>query len=81
MIIAFNSLTLKCCGTIIPHLSNMSATMNVAGLLAVIFVAAAVVNAGGKTLVLVDNWSIRETHSNFFRSLRGEHRHNGDISR
>ncbi|XP_041377812.1 dolichyl-diphosphooligosaccharide--protein glycosyltransferase 48 kDa subunit-like [Gigantopelta aegis] len=29
------------------------------------------VNAGNKrTLVLVDNWSIRETHSTFFRTLR-----------
>ena len=29
------------------------------------------VYGGGKTLVLVDNWAIRETHSIFFRSLRG----------
>jgi len=32
----------------------------------------AVTFAGKKTLVLVDNWSIRETHSVFFKSLRGE---------
>jgi len=30
----------------------------------------AFVNAGGKTLVLVDNWAIRETHSIYFKSLR-----------
>lgn len=26
---------------------------------------------GKRTLILVDNWSIRETHSVFFKSLRG----------
>ncbi|WAR14551.1 OST48-like protein [Mya arenaria] len=29
-------------------------------------------NANKKTLVLLDNWSLRETHSIFFRSLRDE---------
>jgi len=28
--------------------------------------------SGKRTLVLVDNWSIRETHSSFFRSLRDQ---------
>ena len=28
--------------------------------------------AGKRTLVLVDNWSIRETHSTYFRTLRGK---------
>lgn len=28
--------------------------------------------ANKKTLVLVDNWSVRETHSVYFRSLRGD---------
>jgi len=29
-------------------------------------------HANKKTLVLLDNWSIRETHSVFFKSLRGK---------
>ena len=33
----------------------------------------AVCLANKKTLVLLDNWSLRETHSIFFRSLRGKH--------
>jgi oligosaccharyltransferase complex subunit beta len=43
--------------------------MLIAGLLVILGVACNV-NAGGKTLVLVDNWAVRETHSAFFRSLR-----------
>lgn len=31
----------------------------------------AAVNAGGETLVLLDNLAIRETHSIFFKSLQG----------
>ncbi|XP_005101160.1 dolichyl-diphosphooligosaccharide--protein glycosyltransferase 48 kDa subunit [Aplysia californica] len=34
------------------------------------FVAVCYASSGKRTLVLVDNWSIRETHSVFFRSLR-----------
>ena len=39
-----------------------------------LFVAACTcaVLASKRTLVLVDNWSIRETHSVYFRTLRGE---------
>ena len=32
---------------------------------------AALAAATGKTLVLVDNWAIRETHSIYFKTLRG----------
>ena len=28
------------------------------------------IEAKGKTLVLVDNWSIKETHSTFFKYLK-----------
>ena len=28
------------------------------------------VDAGGKMLVLLDNWAIKETHSIFFKSLK-----------
>merc|ERR1719187_514016 len=41
----------------------------VAGFLAVLCLFSSV-HAGGKTLVLVDNWAIRETHSILFKSLR-----------
>ncbi|XP_074654507.1 dolichyl-diphosphooligosaccharide--protein glycosyltransferase 48 kDa subunit-like [Tubulanus polymorphus] len=41
----------------------------VAGFLA-LFAVSFSVHGGKKTLVLVDNWSIRETHSTFFKSLR-----------
>ena len=27
--------------------------------------------AGDRTLVLLDNWAVRETHSTFFKSLKG----------
>ncbi|XP_064643325.1 dolichyl-diphosphooligosaccharide--protein glycosyltransferase 48 kDa subunit-like [Lineus longissimus] len=48
----------------------MAATaMKLAGFLAFCSLFAATY-AAGKTLVLVHNWSIRETHSIFFRSLR-----------
>jgi hypothetical protein len=30
-----------------------------------------IVNAGGETLVLLDNLAIKETHSMFFKSLQG----------
>ncbi|KAK7476524.1 hypothetical protein BaRGS_00032204 [Batillaria attramentaria] len=41
----------------------------VAGLLLVVAVCN-IASAGKRTLVLVDNWSIRESHSIFFRNLR-----------
>jgi len=44
--------------------------------LAVLFavVSVALVSAAKKrTLVLSDNWTIRETHSIFFKTLRGKH--------
>ncbi len=44
--------------------------MLLAGFLIILSVFSGV-QCGGKTLVLVDNWAIRETHSIFFRSLRG----------
>ena len=44
--------------------------MGLAGVFVILSVFASVYG-GGKTLVLVDNWAIRETHSIFFRSLRG----------
>jgi hypothetical protein len=38
----------------------------------VIFVGIiSIVNAGGDTLVLLDNLAIKETHSMFFKSLQG----------
>ena len=40
------------------------------GLLIVIF-SSSLCFANKKTLVLVDNWAVRETHSIYFRSLRG----------
>ena len=43
----------------------------VAGLWLILSVYSAQVLAGEKALVLVDNWSIRETHSIFFKALRG----------
>ena len=46
--------------------------MNRSCFLCVLLQIIAVTYAGKKTLVLVDNWSIRETHSVFFKSLRGE---------
>ena len=44
--------------------------MGLAGVFVILSVFSTVYG-GGKTLVLVDNWAIRETHSMFFRSLRG----------
>ena len=44
--------------------------MGITGLLVILSVFSTVYG-GGKTLVLVDNWAIRETHSIVFRSLRG----------
>ena len=41
-------------------------------LLLFVAVYACAVLASKRTLVLVDNWSIRETHSVYFRTLRGE---------
>ena len=41
-------------------------------LLLFVAVCACAVLASKRTLVLVDNWSIRETHSVYFRTLRGE---------
>ena len=41
------------------------------GLIIVIFLTATCF-ANKKTLVLVDNWAVRETHSIYFRSLRGK---------
>lgn len=48
---------------------------NMRTLAGLIFVAclATLCSANKKTLVLLDNWTIRETHSIFFKSLRGEH--------
>merc|ERR1719411_588393 len=43
--------------------------MMLAGVLGV-FCLFSSVSAGGKTLVLLDNWASRETHSIFFKSLR-----------
>lgn len=50
----------------------MAATMKL--VTGVLFLAcfASLSFANKKTLVLLDNWTIRETHSIFFRSLRGE---------
>ncbi|XP_013414803.1 dolichyl-diphosphooligosaccharide--protein glycosyltransferase 48 kDa subunit-like [Lingula anatina] len=48
----------------------MAATRALAGFLVVLACIFSVYATGKKTLVLVDNWSIRETHSIFFRSLR-----------
>ncbi|OWF43409.1 dolichyl-diphosphooligosaccharide--protein glycosyltransferase 48 kDa subunit-like [Mizuhopecten yessoensis] len=44
--------------------------MKLAGL--VLLAAICSVNANKRTLILVDNWSIRETHSVFFKSLRDQ---------
>lgn len=48
----------------------MEVQAKVAGLFFIILVSSSLVLAGKKTLVLVDNWSLRETHSIFFRTLR-----------
>lgn len=37
-----------------------------------LFVSVCNVNAGGETLVLLDNLAIKETHSMFFKSLKGK---------
>ena len=39
-------------------------------LLAGVLVCLSAANAGGKMLVLLDNWAIKETHSIFFKSLK-----------
>lgn len=48
----------------------MEVHQKVAGFFLVVLVSCSVALAGKKTLVLVDNWSLRETHSIFFRTLR-----------
>lgn len=48
----------------------MAMKMSLGTGLLLLLAAAAAVSAGGRTLVLVDNWAIRETHSIFFKSLR-----------
>lgn len=40
--------------------------------LVVCLLCATVVRSAKRTLVLVDNWSVRETHSTYFRELRGK---------
>ena len=47
--------------------------IKVAGILFAIAALCAADVPGKRTLVLVDDWSVRETHSVFFRSLRGKH--------
>lgn len=54
--------------------NKMAMKMSLGTGLLLLLAAAAAVSAGGRTLVLVDNWAIRETHSIFFKSLRGEWR-------
>ena len=51
---------------------KMAATINLFTGLVCLSVLLAVVFANKKTLVLVDNWSMRETHSIYFRALRGK---------
>ncbi|ESO82537.1 hypothetical protein LOTGIDRAFT_197848 [Lottia gigantea] len=48
----------------------MDAT-RLAGFIALMFLGV-YAQSGKRTLILVDNWSIRETHSTFFRSLRDQ---------
>ncbi|CAG2227728.1 dolichyl-diphosphooligosaccharide--protein glycosyltransferase 48 kDa subunit-like [Mytilus galloprovincialis] len=48
----------------------MEGYKKLAGLLVIAVISSSLVFAGKKTLVLVDNWSLRETHSIFFRTLR-----------
>ena len=48
------------------------------GLVAFSFVPAAVLG-GGRTLVLLDSHFIKETHSRFFRTLKGEKRVGGRL--
>merc|ERR1711976_95312 len=50
----------------------MGIMKSTAGLVVFFLAAISAVFAGKRTLVLVDNWSIRETHSIFFRSLRDD---------
>ena len=50
---------------------KMAGLKMTAACVGLVFALIVAVEAGGRTLVLVDNWSIRETHSSFFRSLRG----------
>lgn len=41
-------------------------------ILVVCLLCATIVHSAKRTLVLVDNWSVRETHSTYFRELRGK---------
>lgn len=40
----------------------------------VLFISVCNVRAGGETLVLLDNLAIKETHSMFFKSLKGNYK-------
>ena len=63
---------------VVPMTSEMGTFMktfrNFLGLL-VLPALFAITNAGGNTLVLLDNLAIKETHSLFFKSLQGSYRH------
>jgi len=50
----------------------MASTMRVFTGLTLLVCLAAFCSANKKTLVLLDNWTIRETHSIYFKSLRGK---------
>jgi hypothetical protein len=44
----------------------------VSKILVVCLLCTTIVHSAKRTLVLVDNWSVRETHSTYFRELRGK---------
>jgi oligosaccharyltransferase complex subunit beta len=50
---------------------NMAKCVKVWKLLVIFVGIISIVNAGGETLVLLDNLAIKETHSMFFKSLQG----------
>ena len=55
---------------VLDNIGIKMAWREVFGLLAAVAVFGSAV-AGKRTLILVDNWSIRESHSIFFKNLRG----------
>jgi hypothetical protein len=55
----------------VGHRKNMAMCEKMLTLLVISVGIISIVNAGGETLVLLDNLAIKETHSMFFKSLQG----------
>ena len=47
------------------------ATFNVLSTVLAVLISSTLVLCSKRTLVLVDNWAVRETHSTYFKELRG----------